>query len=276
MRGVLQWLTGVASCLLAPGEREAVHGDLAESGESGIAALRDVLGLVARRQAALWTDWRPWLALVGLVFPVGVLLSLSVRNLDSSYALHLWILRNRKDIDAGTLTQLGIASPGHGVLLLACGSLLLALWSWSNGVVLGSLARRSVWVNGTLFCFILFYLGMPVKHRYRYDVEGGLFPLSFYNVMLPLILQMLFILLPSVQGMRQGRAREMRPVARAMLWAAAIVTALVIRGWFWWPFRSSWQMQLLLIAVYRPIGYLVTTAIQRRGRRSERPNQVLS
>jgi hypothetical protein len=276
MRGVLQWLTGVASCLLAPGEREAVHGDLAESGESGIAALRDVLGLVARRQAALWTDWRPWLALVGLVFPVGVLLSLSVRNLDSSYALHLWILRNRKDIDAGTLTQLGIASPGHGVLLLACGSLLLALWSWSNGVVLGSLARRSVWVNGTLFCLILFYLGMPVKHRYRYDVEGGLFPLSFYNVMLPLILQMLFILLPSVQGMRQGRAREMRPVARAMLWAAAIVTALVIRGWFWWPFRSSWQMQLLLIAVYRPIGYLVTTAIQRRGRRSERPNQVLS
>jgi len=34
----------------------------------------EVLGLVVRRQAASWTQWGPWLALVGVVMPLGVLL----------------------------------------------------------------------------------------------------------------------------------------------------------------------------------------------------------
>ena len=37
-------------------------------------AVVEVLGLVVRRQAALWTEWGPWLALVGVVIPLGVLL----------------------------------------------------------------------------------------------------------------------------------------------------------------------------------------------------------
>ncbi len=66
--------------MLEPDEREAVRGDFAESGETSGQALRNVLGLVLRRQAALWKDWRPWLALVGLVAPLGVLLSLVARR----------------------------------------------------------------------------------------------------------------------------------------------------------------------------------------------------
>src|SRR5205823_12219606 len=50
-----------------PDERVAVRGDFAESGETGGQALHDVLGLVVRRQAALWQGWRPWLVFVGLV-----------------------------------------------------------------------------------------------------------------------------------------------------------------------------------------------------------------
>src|SRR5450759_2133589 len=53
--------------LLEPDERQAVLGDLAESGETGIRALAAVAGLVTRRQLGLWKSWRPWVALLGLL-----------------------------------------------------------------------------------------------------------------------------------------------------------------------------------------------------------------
>ena len=39
-------------------------------------ARSDLLGLVARRQAALWKDWRPWLALIAIVVPLATVLSI--------------------------------------------------------------------------------------------------------------------------------------------------------------------------------------------------------
>jgi hypothetical protein len=63
------------SHLLEPEERDVVLGDLAESGAAGAEALRDVLGLVFRRQAAIWINWRPWLALLEVAGPVGLLLT---------------------------------------------------------------------------------------------------------------------------------------------------------------------------------------------------------
>jgi hypothetical protein len=47
------WLVDIASRMLEPDERDAVRGDLAESGVTGGYALRDLLGLLARRQAML-------------------------------------------------------------------------------------------------------------------------------------------------------------------------------------------------------------------------------
>jgi hypothetical protein len=57
-------LVEMLSRMLDSDERLALRGDLEESGETGLQAVWDVLGLVARQQAALWKDWRPWLALV--------------------------------------------------------------------------------------------------------------------------------------------------------------------------------------------------------------------
>src|ERR1700694_3902233 len=64
-------LVDIFSQTLEPDERDAIRGDLAESSETSGRALRDVLGLVVRRQAALWTHWRPWLVLVALIVPLG-------------------------------------------------------------------------------------------------------------------------------------------------------------------------------------------------------------
>ena len=103
-------------------------------------ALWDVLGLVVRRQAALWKDWRPWLVLVGLIGPVSILLSLSCSWINRSYDLNLWIIRNRRDIDPIILSQTGL-SVRHGIALLARSSLLLFCWSWACGFVLGAMSR---------------------------------------------------------------------------------------------------------------------------------------
>src|SRR3979409_2222035 len=67
-------LVGVAVRLLERSEREAVLGDLLETGESTWRGLLDVLGLVIRRQLAHWKNWRPWLALFGLALPSSLLL----------------------------------------------------------------------------------------------------------------------------------------------------------------------------------------------------------
>jgi hypothetical protein len=82
-------LAEFASQALQPDERDAVLGDFAESGASGGQALMGVLGLVARREAALWKDWRPWLVLVGLVVPLAWLLSIASRLVADTSAVYL-------------------------------------------------------------------------------------------------------------------------------------------------------------------------------------------
>jgi hypothetical protein len=56
------WLVDRLSLILDPDERDAVYGDITELNESGGHALRDLLGLVARRQVARLKLWRPWTA----------------------------------------------------------------------------------------------------------------------------------------------------------------------------------------------------------------------
>ena len=82
-------LADLATQLLEPHERDAVCGDLAECGASGWRTLREVLGLVARRQAALWADWRPWIAVIAIVVPIGMMLSHGTRWWADSNAVYI-------------------------------------------------------------------------------------------------------------------------------------------------------------------------------------------
>ena len=50
-------LAEMATIFLAPKDRDAVLGDLAETGACGWSALRSVLGLVVRQQMELWRTW---------------------------------------------------------------------------------------------------------------------------------------------------------------------------------------------------------------------------
>src|SRR4051794_7312342 len=78
-----------AGLLQDPAERQAVLGDLQERDVTGGRALFELWGLIVRREMGLWATWRPWTAMVLLIFPVWVVVSPAF---TVAYALrrHLW------------------------------------------------------------------------------------------------------------------------------------------------------------------------------------------
>ncbi len=165
MNRIAWWLVEVAARSLEAGEREAVSGDFLESGETGGQALRDVLGLVVRRQAELWKDWRPWLVLLGLVVPLGVLLSLVSRMTADSSSIYAWMYLNN-----WTWTYLSNAGARADLIRYGAGVslnyLALVCWSWTGGFVLGFWSRRTIAVNVSLFGVTLLLAELLGAPRY--------------------------------------------------------------------------------------------------------------
>ncbi|HEY3740229.1 MAG TPA: hypothetical protein VGL53_10310 [Bryobacteraceae bacterium] len=125
-------------------EREAILGDLAESGGTGMQALRDVVGLWLRRQLAAWKVPAPWIALLGFVLPFGLLLgAISVWVTDFTASIFGY-RNNWRTIDQFHFF-VGITFGWRWL-----GPLMLASWSWSLGFAIGSLSRRAAALNGLL------------------------------------------------------------------------------------------------------------------------------
>jgi hypothetical protein len=248
---------------LSPDEREAVLGDLAESGDRGARALRGVLGLVVRRQAALWQDWRPWLGLFGLAWPLGWLLSWNAMSLDHASDLYLWIARNHSTIDPRTLAGTGLGLR-HGMLQLMAASLLLVLRSWIAGVVLGSLSRRVMWVNRTAFCLTLACVVLAEVSRtgpYLYSVTGWVFPPAFYTAILPCQLLAALVLMPSLRGIARGRSLAVPDWRIAILWTVSVVVLAA---------ATHAQLGLRTLSGYWPVGYLVAMSVSKENLRYEK------
>src|SRR5271154_6185640 len=186
-----EWiLVDYASRLLAPNEREAVLGDLAEAGDTGWRGLLGVLGLVFRREALLWKNWRPWLAGFGVALPSSFLLMGFSLSVSWSYLT----------IRCPELLQKSSLTLGSGSLVLLCQAILLIGWSWTGGFVVGSLSRRTLWAS-TLLCYspCLFCLS-------RFRVES----LSRFCLLL--------FLVPAVWGVHQG----LRISRMKLSWAIAL------------------------------------------------------
>lgn len=225
----LGWaLMDVVSQVLEPLEREAVKGDLVEAGESGWQALLGVLGLVIRRQADLWKNWRPWLAVFGLAVPSSFLLmgfSLSV-----SHAYQQWI-----GPDLFRVTGLTV---GPGLTLLVCNVVLLIGWAWTGGFVVGSVSRRTLWVSATLsFVPCLFCLE-------RFRVES----LSRFCLLL--------FLPPAIWGVHRGLQIARIKLSSAIVLAIGL-TLLTIPTWrskgAWIPnWALSWPAWYLVATAQRP------------------------
>jgi hypothetical protein len=211
--------------LLERDERDAVQGDLLESGESPWQSLVAVLGLVVRREAALWTNWRPWLAAFGLALPSSFLLMGFSLSVSRAY-------QRLGDVTIRHATGLSL---GPGSALFLCNVLLLVAWSWTSGFVVGSVSRRTVWVSAALsFAPCLFCL-----ERFRVESLSRLCLLLFLPA--------------ALWGARRGlQIVRIKPGATIAL--AMGVTALTVPIWSnggaWIP---NWALSW-------PAWYLVATA----------------
>jgi peroxiredoxin len=284
----ISWrLVEALSRMLAPDERDAVRGDLAERSSTGVQALGDVFGLVVRRQAALWRDWRPWLALVALVLPLGPILTLASRRTADGSAIFIWMYANNWDyaLFGNSAFAYDFARACAGVLTTW---LALICWSWTNGLTIGFLSRRAIAVNGGLFCLLLLLMELPgaplhlaylpVLSRGRdFSGNAAVFSLAFYRVAFPLIVQAALVFLPALCGMRHGlRMARHWSWRQAILWAATLATfaGLAVQIWILrrfpastWPAPGSgWQTRLVQLAVYWPVVYLGVRVIRRRWR----------
>jgi hypothetical protein len=223
--GTSSQLVDLVSRLLPPDEREVVQGDLVESGESAWQSLLAVVGLVIGREAALWRNWRPWLAAFGLAVPSSFLLMGFSLSVSHAY----------QQLIGGPILHATGVTVGPGFALFLCNVLLLAAWSWTGGFVVGSLSRRTVWVSAALsFAPCVFCL-----ERFRVESLSRLCLLLFVPV----------ALWGAHKGLQVARIKRSSAIALAIA-----VTALTIPTW------SSAGAWIPNWALSWPAWFLVATA----------------
>ncbi|MCB1019821.1 MAG: hypothetical protein H6509_10515 [Bryobacterales bacterium] len=220
---ILSRLANSVSRLLDERDREAVLGDLAESGETPWQTLRGVAGLVLRREAESWPSW---LAATALSLPGGLALIGFSLSVGGAYGR--------------ALDPTGVAAT-PGLSLLVCNLAIVAAWRWAGGRIAGPLGKRTVWMSAALafapcvFCITRFDL--PSTSR----------------------LSLLLLIPPALLSVARGRPLE--PLAlRPAIAFAAVVTALTVPSWSrhgsWLPnWALSWPAWYLVITAQRRSNY---------------------
>ncbi len=222
-------LMELAARLLERDEREAVLGDLLESGDGGWSGLLGVLGLVVRRQLQLFRNWRPWAASFGLTLPGSLLLmgfSVSIASICERLSDHKILSESPHAIQEAFIS-------------LFCRGLLLIGGSWVCGYVVGSLSRKALWMSIASCCFpCLFCL---VRFR-----EPSLSRFCLF-----------LFLLPAAWGVHQALRRTRINLSLAILLAIAITILTILPA----NSRGAWLLNWSLVW---PAWYLVAMAGQER------------
>jgi hypothetical protein len=215
MTGLWLALTELFSRQLETRERDAVLGDLAEAGVHGARAWREVSGLVVRRQVALWYDWRPWVALLGMAIPIAFLLRMIAAGVNGMVAINYWTYSN-----FGVRYGSGLTA-WQDIAIFASHCLALIFWAWTTGFALAKFSRRTAVVNGAAFYLVwLFCMG-------RQNVIAFL---------LPAMVCVLPSLVGLVQGLRTGAPTRHRTFALA----ATALTLCALVAW-----TGRWQQTAL-------------------------------
>lgn len=300
MNRICWWLADLLFRALEKSEREAVHGDLVEFGENGSEALRDVLSLVVRRQAAVWSDWRLWLTLVAVIFPVSLLLSIISREILVTGSVYSWLYfhnwSSRLMESRGFWYVLG-----ESMRAIFWKSLNVACLSWSAGFLMGRYVRlRKPRLMGFLFCVMLLFgalEGAPTYLSFLFREVHRVLPLPplppqqdpvaallLYRTILPLISLAMVVALPALWGMHEAqKGRTLQHAEKVVILVAAWVSLLVavllvpgvvflIRlsaamrpaGWFGWPSSVQFLFTLLAAFTYWPLAYFLAIVVTRR------------
>lgn len=275
-------LTGLAARPLDRDEREAVLGDVAESGRSELENFRDVAGLVLRRHAVEWNDWRPWLALLALIAPIGLFLSLVSRFTAQQTSVYLWLYANNSNWDL--LHNRGFwYELGNSTLLVSGVYLKLTCWAWAAGFVIGCGVKK-FWRSGyssfvlTLFvgmvCASMYlpqYLEWVLRGRFAQNLPPHEDPVSqvlFYRTLLPVIVQVLIVALPAISAMRDGQERSSSVARQGMILLSLVVVGdmLLQNSILWIKLCGLYSMKVAMtiphpgawnVVAYWPVAYLL-------------------
>lgn len=262
-------LVDVLSRMLDADERQAVRGDLAESGASDVRAIWDVLDLIVRRQVGLWAGWQPWLALLGIACLAGLPLSrIAFRlNVDLGQQLMAYYTYG---VHFGTLLTLQ-----QDMEWLLCLAVALVVWSWTCGFVLGSLSGRAVWLTWSVF-----YLIVLDSTWIRLVLSGNVIlrdpqPLRLLiAATLPLSPATFLFSVSAVWGAFLGVRRRALPLRAVYVLASAITIFTILTTWMsgWYETAHeewsggawhgvAWPMRLLpFVLVSWPVAYLLAMA----------------
>ena len=287
--GFCSHFTERAAQMLDPSEREAVLGDLRQLGVSQGRALREILGLIAWRQAAQWADWRPWLNLFLLMIPLSLLLSVLARFAASQSAVYMWLYAN--NLDVALLGNYGFWYEfAHSVPIVLAIFLKLFCWSWTAGFALGLIAGRTARVRRGLLVLVLVLgvsIGAPAYlafyWRFLYRTLPGLpaqsDPVSavwFYRSLFPFLVETALVIIPSLLGIHYGQLARAFPkpwrAGFAALGSLAMAELLYQSSllWAFWSPHLAWRLehwpQLNMFAwiVYWPLLYLLAMRTTRR------------
>jgi hypothetical protein len=213
--------------LLDEDEREIVRGDLAECHTPAGRALREVFGLIVRRQAAMWFAVEPWLALFTVVIPIGFVLSHASRSWAEGAAESILLYGRLWDLSY-------LANPGWRADLLSVAGRMAAAWvalvgwSWTSGFAMARLSRPTMWLNVAMLCVVVVFGTWgtnTIAHLHRHHEPSLQHHITF--AVFPRLLRMFLVVLPVVCGAWWAvRHRTLRvlPTAIAVLLLATATT----------------------------------------------------
>ena len=262
--------------VLEPEERTVVLGDLMETNATGATALRSIAGLVLRRQAALWMNWRPWLALIGLVGVVCPVLWVISSEVTAPVSMDIQTYWRVGSLYSSGLT---IREEFYMSLIRAAG---LFVWSWTSGFVLSRLAGKTIWTVGMLY-FLRWTFPLPLTLVFALTsprVRSGDVPLLLVLVALQASGYVCLFVYPSIKGMRHSLKGKQFTGVNALCLTAIVFCLIGLATWMggwqgaavtrWsgsaWDASPGWPLRLVFYSVLAwPAIYLLFTA-----KRSER------
>lgn len=288
---VCAYLVDFTAQLLEDQEREAVIGDLRELEIGQGRALRELMGLVARRQVALWMDWRIWLNLLGVIAPLALLVSIMARQSAGESSVYVWLYANNLDLDllrnGGFWYELAHSLPVVLEILLK-----LFCCSWTAGFVVGSISARTPRLNRAVLLLALllgFLVGAPVYLDWRWqswnqilhlpalpDAHAPLSANMFYRFVFPVIVTLILVVAPSLWGLRDGLgARNLRYALRLAVRSLCVLAVAEMLEqnlpvWVLSPAnvrvvqRYGAYVQLSPLLLYWPVAFLLGNAVIRR------------
>lgn len=221
---------GALSRLLDPAEREYVCGDLEELQLRTPAAALGILGLLVRRQLAVWLNWGPWVALLGVAGLTGFFLSGWVGQIAGTTFVQV-----RTFLSYGVAYEPGGVSALQQITYAATGAIALLLWCWASGFILAVLSGRALWMTCALF-----YIVVRESSTIRMALAGNII---LKHGLWPALVLRLFPLEPLIAvcipalllGLRSGRRSKLKQSTSFALSAAGLASVLLLtwmQSWY--------------------------------------------